>query len=185
MNNKIIGIIVGCLVLVCGWLMYKTLQTPKVAYVRSADLIYGYEGMKEAQKNYEAKSKQWQSNIDTLSYDFEKAVNNYNTEFSKLSEKERKEKEKFLSQQEQNLSLYSKNLKEQAKTEESKMTEGVLNQINSFVEEYAKKQGYDLILGTNVSGNILYGAKYIDITEEVLEEINKNYSTQPGAVNHE
>lgn len=178
MNNRILTVLVFLLAGACGWLFYKSMQIADIAYVRSADLIYEYAGMKEAQKSYEEKAKQWQNSIDTLQYDFQKAVNTYNEEMGKLSEKERQRREGFLSQQRQNLSVYSQNLNEKAKEEERKMTDGVLNQINSFVEEYAKKKGYELVLGTTASGNVLYGEKHIDITDEILKELNNNYSTK-------
>jgi outer membrane protein len=55
------------------------------------------------------------------------------------------------------------------------MTEGVLNQVNSFIEEYSKNKGYDLVIGTTTSGNLLYAREYMDITDEVLKALNENY----------
>jgi outer membrane protein len=43
------------------------------------------------------------------------------------------------------------------------------------VEEYGKENGYDLILGTTTSGNILYGTEKKDITEQVLNALNNAY----------
>ena len=55
------------------------------------------------------------------------------------------------------------------------MMEGVLNQVNSFVQDYGRKKGYDVIFGTTLSGNILYGKEVIDITNEVVEGLNQTY----------
>ena len=60
--------------------------------------------------------------------------------------------------------------------EEEKLLKGVLNQVNAFVEEYAAEEGFDLVLGTTLSGSILYGTTGIDITEQVLQAMNQQYS---------
>jgi outer membrane protein len=49
-------------------------------------------------------------------------------------------------------------------------------QINKYVEEYAKENNYDVILGGNGSGNIMYLKNDINITDDVLVYINKKYN---------
>lgn len=175
--NKIILtflVIVGC---ISGVALYRSFDNPKIAYVRSGDLVYGYDGMKEARSSYEIKSAQWQANIDTLRNDLERAVSSYNLKYQELSPGERAEREKLLRQQESNFEVYVKNMQEQAQKEDAKMTEGVLNQVNSFVEQYAKDKGFDLVIGTTQSGNLLYGSSYMDITDELLKALNENYKS--------
>ena len=49
------------------------------------------------------------------------------------------------------------------------------NQIDAFIKIYAKENGFDLIVGTTSSGNVLYGADGIDVTEELLKALNEQY----------
>ena len=151
------------------------LCTPKIAYVRSAELVNKYEGMKESRTMYKDKIAQWQSNIDTLESDYQKSVSKYTLESTKQSAAARIESENLLEKQRQNIQQYVKTLDEKAREEDQKMTERVINQINSFVEQYGKQHGYDFILGTTQSGNILYGSSSKDMTEEVLKELNESY----------
>jgi len=67
--------------------------------------------------------------------------------------------------------------KEKEKKDETEMTQSVLNQVNSFVEQYGKEKGYDIVFGTTNSGNLLYAKESMDITKEVLEALNANYSS--------
>jgi outer membrane protein len=48
-------------------------------------------------------------------------------------------------------------------------------QINKYVEEYAKEKNYDVIFGGNGSGNLMYLDERLNITEDVLNYINKKY----------
>jgi outer membrane protein len=157
------------------YVFYKLNTVPKVVYVKSADLIYSYEGMKEAQQKQTAKTTELKSGLDSLQLDFQKAINQYNSEFQKLTKDEKLEREKLLSIQENNIKKYSQSVDQKIKELDEQLTQGVLAQINSFVEDYAKKKGYDLVLGTTTSGNILFAKDYMDITQDVLTELNTNY----------
>lgn len=46
--------------------------------------------------------------------------------------------------------------------------------INNFIKEYNKKKGYDYIL-TKIDDNMLFANKSLDITEEVISELNNRY----------
>jgi len=151
------------------------LTSPRLGYVRSSDLVNKYAGMQEASVLYKKKMAQWQSNIDTLESDYQRSVSKYNLEFSKSNAAVRKEQEILLDKQRQNIQQYVKTLDDKAREEDQKMTDGVINQINSFIEEYGKSHQYDFIFGTTQQGNILYGNKGKDITEEVLEALNRTY----------
>lgn len=155
-------------------------QKKKVAYVRSTDLVYGYLGMKEAQAEYQKKSQMWTMNIDTLQKDYQLGFSRYTAEVSRLNPAQKAERERLLSEQQKNIMTYTKAVNEQAKMEDEKITKGVLNQINSFVEEYGQENGYDIILGTTDSGNLLYGKESMDITDIVLKELNISY--KPGQI---
>jgi Skp family chaperone for outer membrane proteins len=167
------------LAMTIAWLVYRSTQNPGIAYVRSADLIYGYNGMKEAQQKQQQKTEELNSGLDTLKMQFQKAVSQYNTEFASLPKNERSGREQILGAQQENIRRYSQNIQQEIEANDKQLTEGVLNQVNAFVETYAKEKGYDVVLGTTNSGNILYGRESMDITKEVLEAINADYTRHP------
>ena len=151
------------------------LEKQKVAYIRSSALVYGYFGMTEAHKKLTEKEDGWKANIDTLKGDYEKTLNKYRSEASGLSTREKEDREKYLMTQKQSIESYNMAINKKIQEEDDKLTSGVLNQINAFVADYGKQHGYDMIIGTTESGNLLYGRPDMDITETVLKELNKNY----------
>jgi outer membrane protein len=175
MNNKALIFLLIVLCFIGGYTLYKTMKISEVKYVRSADLIYGYVGMKEAQEKQQSVKESQNARLDTLQMDFQLGVNQYNKDYATLSKQERETREKLLTLQQNNLEQYSRKIENIIKEQDLKLTEGVLNQVNAFVEEYAKAKGYDLILGTTTSGNILYAKHDMDITKEVLEALNEHY----------
>lgn len=155
--------------------IYSCFKIPKIGYVRSHDLVYKYIGMKEVQDKYQEKVQAWQSNIDTLKKELETNYKEYQLNMKSLSVDLKKQKESFLQSKQNDLVQYTNSVNQKAKEEEQKMLDGVLNQVNSFTEDYGKKNGYDFILGTTLSGSILYGNNAVDITDVVLDLLNKNY----------
>lgn len=153
-------------------------SNPRIAFVRSAELIYNYDGTKDAQQNFSEKKARWQANLDTLRTEYDRAVNRFNSTENTLSPTEQIEQRRRLISQEAQLQQYASSVNEQMDREDAEMMQGVLNQINSFTEEYAQKHGYDLILGTTEAGNVLYGTKTLDITKTLLESLNKTYHGQ-------
>lgn len=157
-------------------LVYTHLTRPKLAYVRSQELIYGYTGTIEARKEFDEKKEKWQANADTLRAEFRRSLDIYNKQSNAMSEPENKKRQKALAEQERQLMNYENAINNKIKEEDQLMMQGILNQINSFIEEYGKKNNYDILLGTTVSGSLLYGRKGIDVTQDLLEKLNENYN---------
>lgn len=147
----------------------------KIAFVRSQDLIFKYEGTKEAMAKFNDQKETWQANVDTLKVDFQRAVLNYNKTYEGLSAQERQLREKDLSGREIQLQNYATSVDTKIKKADEEMMQEVLDQINVFIKEYSVEKGYDVVLGSTVSGNVLYGEETLDITEELLEALNKHY----------
>ncbi len=55
-------------------------------------------------------------------------------------------------------------------------TEKIWKQINSYVEDFGNENEYDVIIGTQGDGNVMYVKESSDITNEVIEYINKKYN---------
>lgn len=54
----------------------------------------------------------------------------------------------------------------------------VWNRINPLLAQFGAENGYDIIVGANGMGTVLYGKPDKDITQEVLAYINKEYEDQ-------
>ena len=174
-NTVIFGVIIILLSSAISFGVSHYFNRGKIAFVRSQDLIYSYEGTIEAMAKFNNQKQQWQANVDTLKFDFQRAVTLYNQEYAKLTSAQRQQREQNLSQQERQLQSYTRAIDDKIKAADEEMMQASLNQINVFVEEYSQQHGYDIILGTTLSGSVLYGRKTLDITDELLEALNKKY----------
>ncbi|HBS88497.1 MAG TPA: hypothetical protein DEA97_18200 [Bacteroidales bacterium] len=178
MKRKILFITAGIIILFnLGMNIYHELKPEKkIGFVRSESIVYEYAGTKEIQNRYNEKLQLWQAQLDTLKQDYNQLLDRYNLQIGKMGEMEKKEFQAELKYKHDNVVQQQQNIEMMSREEEEKMMSGVLNQINSFILQYGKDKGYTIIMGTVNEGNILYGEDAIDLTDEILTELNKNYS---------
>jgi len=65
----------------------------------------------------------------------------------------------------------------QIQQESQVAVDSVISKVRKFIDAYGEENGYDFIYGKNDSGNVLYGKSELDITDQVLEALNKEYSS--------
>lgn len=153
-------------------------DTEKVAYVESGKLLDGYQGMKDARRNFEAKARRWEAQNQKLVQGFQGAVQKYQQQAASLTAEQRAATEQQLQGRQMQVGQEQEKLQRQAQEEEAKMTQQVLERINKQVEVYGKRNGYRLILIAAPSGTIAYGRKDLDITVPVLKHLNAEYSNK-------
>jgi len=130
--------------------------------------------MDDAKVIYQKKVDRWQASYDSLELGYNKSLQDYNGKHAVLAG-EKKLMEEGLMNQGKVLEQYSKSIEQKAVEENEKLTQGVLNQINTFIKSYAEKNDYDIVLGLTRSGNILYGSEATDITQEIISGANQEY----------
>lgn len=164
--------------LLTGWLLWLTVKInnqPNIAYVKSIYLVENYMGTKEAFQVLQKKVVQWQANMDSLQYTYKESINQYKNEKDKLDKKSLENLEREIAFKQGNLEKYQQIIQQKRAEEDKKLTEGVYAQIDSYLKAYAKKQGYDIVIGANAEGTVLYGSDAFDITEDILTIINQQY----------
>lgn len=155
-----------------GWLYLSAQQ--KVGFVRSQELIQAYQGTKEAREILESKNIQWQADLDTLQTEFNAIYYQFVNGPSANSDTLRL----LLQQKRRDITRYEVEVAELFRKEEEELMSGVLNQVNSYVQDYGKQNNYRMIFGTTNDGSLLYGTNDNDLTEEVLLGLNKTYVSQ-------
>lgn len=161
-----------------AFLIYQHFTTSqKVVYVDSSKLLNGYQGMTDARKSYQLKVSVWKANIDTLVQEIQEDLKRYEKENSKMSLKERDLTQQLIQNKQKQLLDYQKATNEKAALEDDQMTKQVLDEINRFIKDYGQKDKRLIILAT-AGGNIAYANEGIDITDEILEGLNKKYQGQ-------
>ncbi len=154
---------------------YYSQKSSELVYVDVNKLIEGYKRTKVAKAEFEKKANMMKTNVDSLLTGWQNELKSYEKERSSLSDKELKLKQELLSNKQQQINGYQEAIQKQIQEEDKKMTQTVINDINDYVKEYGKKEGYKIIFGASGGGSIMYGDEAADLTEEVLKGLNAEY----------
>lgn len=159
--------------LVLSAFLYYT--QPRIAYVHNSRLLSEYNGVKEGKRMYEEKAASLKSNLDTLEKEINDRIRNYQSEYNSLSVKESELAQDIIKRKQQDYFTYKAAVEEQVKEEDAKISEAVMNQIDSYIIEFARKNGYDYVFGVSSGGNLFFAEEGSDVTDAVLEGLNKKY----------
>ncbi|MBR8534957.1 OmpH family outer membrane protein [Carboxylicivirga sediminis] len=159
---------------------FASCNNEKTCYVETHILLEQYEGMKKARVDIDAKNLEYSAGVDSLINLFQDDLKAYEQGRKKMSTKERELKEELLHVRQQQVASYQQAMQKKAMEEEQKIKQTHINRINDFLKKYGKEKGYRYILGANGSGNVVYAQEDLNITEEVLEGLNKQYNTENG-----
>ncbi|HEY9045015.1 MAG TPA: OmpH family outer membrane protein [Ohtaekwangia sp.] len=148
----------------------------KVVYVDSSKLLNQYKGMEAARAAYQQKANTWKANIDTLANEVQQQIFNYEKESKAMTAKERQLSQELIRNKQKQFGEYQQAMNTQAQQEDAKMTREVVTQINAYLKKYGEANGYKIILAATEYGNLAYADEGLDITDEVLTGLNKEYS---------
>jgi outer membrane protein len=165
----------GAVVVVLVVLIWLHYRSSSIVYVDTNRLMMNYEGMIDANEEFDKKANAWQAQSDTLLIEWENQIKTYEKERKTMTVKERQLKEELLRNKQQQIKNYWQVLDKKRQDEEQKLTKKAIDKANNYITEYGKKHGYKLILGANGSGAVLYGSKGIEITDIILEGLNNEY----------
>lgn len=141
----------------------------RIAYVDNIALFNGFRFKKERQAEYEQQKTVYQSKLDTL------RINHLSIEEARQKNPGDKELEKR--------SAYSLAYYKEADyvfaarldSMDNRFNSEVWLKINQYIEMFGQEHRYDMVIGASGTGSLMYGSKPYDITEDVLEYINKKY----------
>ena len=163
--------IIGCLLALTVMMSFSSVcfsKDLKIGYVDIFKVFNDYEKTKEYDKKLEAKKDAAEKKLEKKKETIEKLQGKLDL----LKEGEKaKEEEKLSKELKEYRDLEREAFTDIRKERDEKMKD-IVEDIDRIVKDYAKKNGFDLIVNSNV---VLYGAKAMDVTNEILKISNKKY----------
>ena len=145
----------------------------RIAYVDTGKILESSKEMQTLKKKLKGDTEKAQANLDTLTMEFQQMLRKYEKDLSKMTAKEKELSKELLESKRNNLLQYQQAVQGQMMKEEQKETQVILSKINKIITEYGKRNNYKVILATS-NGNIAFADESIDVTGDILKEINTN-----------
>ena len=147
----------------------------KIGYIDSYRIRQEFKEFGEAQASFDKDVAAWQQELDSLRQELEAAAEEFQRQRLILSEDAKTRKEEELRTAEQQFQQKTNQIfgpGGTAEKENEKLVKPILDKINAVLEKIAVENNYDYIFDS-VNGNVAYAKKEFDLTDMVLEELNK------------
>ena len=152
-----------------------------IAYVNVDSLLLHYQFAKEVSENLLKKQEKYRNDIahkqQLLQQDAVAFQKKY--ESGEFQTKESFEQEQTrLMKKEQELQEMDRRLSQEFYAGQQKMNSVLRDSITSFFKQYKQERHYKMIFSDTGNDNIFYAEDYLNITEEVLEQLNLRYKPE-------
>lgn len=153
-------------------------EQQKIGFIDNGKVINAYQEKIDIEEKYKLKDEDFKKRADSIGNAFQLEAKDFQLNGAKLSQKEQQEQYQALGQKQQllqqQLQREQQNLTQQFNVE----IDSAITHMKRFVADYGKKNGYSFILGQNEAGSVMYGVDANDITEVIIEELNKSYKKE-------
>ena len=151
----------------------------KIAYVEVDSLMTQYEFCKEFTLILQKKSNNARNTLNSKGQQLQSAMQNFQQKLNSngfTSREQAEAQQAAIQRQQQSLQELQARLENELANETAKYNEGLRDSLMHFLDKYNKDKKYDLIL-TKQGDNILYAEKRFDITNDIINGLNKAYKS--------
>jgi outer membrane protein len=151
----------------------------RIVYINTDTLLSGYEFFKAAKSDMEAKSKKLEGEIAnrTRSLENEYMEAQKKAQGGYLTQEQMASLEQQFMKKQQDFVQYRDSQARKLMEDEQKINEQLNKNISQFLKGFGQERGYQVVLGYTLgNSSVLYGNNTLDITKEVLEGLNTEYT---------
>jgi outer membrane protein len=152
----------------------------KIAYVEVDSLMTQYDFAKDYSVTLQKKSNNARNTLTQKGNALQAAVNNFQQKLNNNGFQSREQAasvQAAIQRQQNDLQELQARLENELATETAKFNEALRDSLQNFLKDYNKDKKFDLIL-SKAGDNILLAEKKLDITQDVINGLNKRY--KPG-----
>ena len=148
----------------------------KYIVVDSEKIFKSLDAYNNAMTTLDTLAKEYQSKVDAKYSEIETLYNNYMAQKSSLSAQTRTQYEQAILTKEQAAAEYQESIfgdEGVMMKKRIELIQPVQRQVFSAIEQYAKSQGYDMVVDKASNATLLYYSESIDHTQKVIEMLKQ------------
>ncbi len=152
-------------------------STQGIAYINSDTVIFKFDMFHDKREDLMSKQKNAEAELNSKGSQYEKGVRDYQEKVNKglVTRATAAEMEQALMQQQQELVNLKDKLQSNLMEEEQVMNRQILEYITKYLDDHKSEYNYQFILGKSFGSVVLYGDPGLDITQKVIDALNKKY----------
>lgn len=151
-----------------------------IAFVNIDSLIFKLDMFADKSSDLQTKQKNAESELNSKGSQYERGIKDYQDKVTKglITRATAADMETALTKQQQDLITLRDKLQSDLMEEEQVMNRQIIDYITKFLEENRSKYPYQFIFGKSFGSVVLYGDAALDITKQVLQDLNQKYQSE-------
>ena len=151
-----------------------------IAYINIDSVIFKFNMFTDKRNDLISKQKSAEAELNSKGGQYEKGVKDYQDKVAKglVTRATATQMEQSLTQQQQELVTLRDKLQSNLMEEEQVMNRQILEYITKFLDENKSEYSYQFIFGKSFGSVVLYSDSRLDITQRVIDAINKKYKAE-------
>ncbi|MEW5799856.1 MAG: OmpH family outer membrane protein [Bacteroidota bacterium] len=164
------------IVIFCCLVSVHSYSQTKIAYINSQSIMEQLPEAQDAQKQLDALTQEWQSELTKMAADIQRKVDEYDKRKLIMTDKRRADVETELRDLDKKLVDY-RNQKfgtnGELFTKQNELMKPIQEKIFKAVKDVADAEGYDYVVDRSSSTLLLYANAKHDLTQKVLEKVQQ------------
>lgn len=151
----------------------------EIVYINTDTLMSHYLLAMELNEAFMKKQEDRRTELNIKAKDLDREANDFQRKLQNngfISEARATEARDQILGKQQKLQQLQQEMTDKMMREQNELNKRLFDSVTSFLGEYNKEKGYNIILSTTLGGNVLFAQDGFDITGEVVKGLNANYN---------
>jgi outer membrane protein len=144
-----------------------------IVYVNSDSLLDNYPFFTKLKNSLEKKQDSIENILKSRGKVLENDIKAYQQKGATMTDQERQSTEEVLGKRQQELMAYKEDMTNEMAKEEENLNDTLHNNLISILKKYNQNKNYHFILGYQKGSGILLANDSLDITKQIIQELNK------------
>jgi len=155
----------------------------KIVYINTDTLMNNYLLAVELNEAFLKKQEERRTELNVKAKSLDQEANEFQRKLQNngfLSEARAIDARDQLLVKQENLRRLQQEMIDKTAREQNDLNKKLLEEITNFLQDYNKEKGFNIVLSTQIGGNVLYAENGFDITRDVVNRLNEKYKTENG-----
>jgi outer membrane protein len=157
-------------ILLFSFMVYDRVTRPKTGIIEIQKVYDSFQLKKELETKFKTTQNQRKKILDSLELELKYL-------YASIEKQEKKDEETIKNFNiKKNFYMQKKQMNQEDDAALSKQYDSeILTQLNQYVKDFGKENGYTYVFGTDGNGSMMYAKESVDISNEVIVYINNKY----------
>jgi outer membrane protein len=150
----------------------------RIVYVQVDSLLKNYEYFEDTRKELESKRYQLENELSNRGRSLENEIQFFQQRAQTMTLDQARSTEAQLGKKQQDLIAYRDRSAQTLAQEEADKNSELYDLIYQYIEKYNKDNEYEYVLGYSKGGGILFADSSLNVTQKMIEGLNKEYQAK-------